>query len=328
MRTELKTSLSPKKTLLTLTLLITLSGSLCSVLGEIILPILVSLLALIFVFESREKRLYGYISSVTLVIINIATLLIGISSSFFSIQSIVLAVILALAIKKNYIKSNTAFIMTLICAVFSLAGYAILAMMITKDYSPDGVIAFYSDIFVSVKDVMVKYLVQLYTPLSEMYNIVITEEMIAEQFDQQRYMMISYIFITFFAVIGITIKIFEIFFSRLSEEQTTLKEWRFAVPAAYGYVYLILAIISIFSVNSSGLADIVISNLYNIFMIVFAYIGFNVVSSLLARKLNKFVSVIIPIGALMLSGSLACQLLSVIGVFMTINRNRFSPKAE
>ena len=328
MNIELKSSLASKKTFVLLSLFTILSGILGCVFGEIILPITVALLGIIYVFEGEGSRIFSYATSIILIVLNAVTLFLNIGSSPFSLQAIALAFILSFSLKKSYEKSNAALVMTIICGVFTLANYAILAMMISGDHTFEGVLVFYEEIASLLRNSFTEIGEKIYEPMGEMLGVKITAEFLADVFDQQLKMIISYIFIASFAFVGLGIKIFSILFNRLSNDRSAIKEWRFELSAVYAYAYLIIVLLTVFVREPNGIFFIVVNNLYNIFMVMFAYIGLNVVSKLLSRKMHKFLSVLIPIGAVLIFGSMAAQILAVVGVFSTINKNRLLPKED
>lgn len=323
MKTELKTSLPSKKSLLLLTVIAVLSGALGCIIGEIILPVTIVALALIYCLES-ENRVFSYVSSLVLVGINAITLLFAISSFLYSVQAIALSLIISIAFKKSYDKANSAYIMTLLCAGLTVAGYSILAMILTKDYSLDGVVAFYNDVVNAIKTPFADASVEIYGPFFNMVGIEMTPEHAVQIFDYCISMIISYLFISAFAVVGISTKLFGIFYARLSGDKNSVKDWRFEVSPVYGFAYVIVVLLTLFAKDPSSVFSVVVNNLYNIFMVIFAYVGINVIANLLSRKINKFLSALIPIGACLLAGSFAVQLLAVVGVFFTVNKNRFN----
>ena len=328
MNTELKASLSPKKTFALLSLLTVISGALGCILGEIILPITISRLGIIFVFEKTKGRIFGYLTSIILLVINATTIFLKISSSPFALQAIVLALILSIAFKKRFVKSNTALVMTIICGVFTIISYAILAMMISGDYSVDGVLNFYDEIVTLLKNTWMNLDVKAYEPIGKMFGVDITAELLGEIFDVQVRMIISYLFILSFGVVGLGLKFFTILFNRLSSDSRDVNEWKFELSAVYAYSYVIVMLLTVFANDPADIFYAVVNNLHNIFMVMFAYIGVNVIANILSKKMNKFLSVLIPIGAVMLLGSFATEILAVVGVFSTINKGGILPREE
>ena len=62
-------------------------------------------------------------------------------------------------------------------------------------------------------------------------------------------------------------------------------------------------------------------NLYYIFMVIYAYIGFNVLLEILKRRYSTIVSILMLAFALLIFSSLAIQLIAVVGVIFTIRKN-------
>ena len=125
---KLKSSLTNKKTLLILSLLSILLGLISVLLGDILVPLVVAVLAIILLIDDN-KRIYCIVTSSILVIINIAALVLKIGFTLFAFESIALAAILAIFFTKKNDKAETALIMTVVCAVFTLVNLAMLPMI-------------------------------------------------------------------------------------------------------------------------------------------------------------------------------------------------------
>ena len=84
---------------------------------------------------------------------------------------------------------------------------------------------------------------------------------------------------------------------------------------------MVLSFAIIFINSFDNFYFVAVYNLYNIFMVLFAYIGFKALVYLLNKKFNKAISILMIIGALVTFTSLASQLLALVGVIYTIRKN-------
>jgi hypothetical protein len=142
-------------------------------------------------------------------------------------------------------------------------------------------------------------------------------------------MVISYIVIICFAVVGIAMKLFVKLYTRLCEDISHTIYWRFMTTSVFAYFYITLMFLSVFTSTSGGVFGIAIGNLYNIFLIVYAYVGFNQAVAMLSVKVRPAVAMLIVFAVTAVAMSFALQLLAVLGVLYTIRKNREAiPKAE
>jgi hypothetical protein len=158
--------------------------------------------------------------------------------------------------------------------------------------------------------------------LLEKSDIQITEALIAEVFDKQLTSMISYIVIIGILCVGIFTKLFDALSAKLAEDISAVASWRFMTSSIFAYFYIILMILLIFTSAHGGVIGIAVSNLYNIFLVVYAYVGFNFVLALVATRMKPTTAVIVLIVVILLAMSIALQFLSMVGVLFTIRKNR------
>ncbi len=318
MSIKLKENLSHKKTLWLLAVLCALLGALSCAFGELLLPFLTGVLAALYLFDKNGKGVFSLCVSVLLIILNAAAVFFGLSVSMFGLSAPLLAVLICFAFNKGQSKADTAYVMTLICAGFSVLTCILLGMVMQNVYTLDAAVAFYTDLLDYVKSVFVSTAMQIYSET----GLEITEELIASSFDQQISMIISYLVIFSFATIGIAMKIFSFTASRCADDSSGIKEWRFLTTNVYAYFYVILALVSVFVYSTDSLFGISVLNLYNIFMVVFAYVGFNYALSLLRRRMKKWSSFIFLAVLTVMFSSLAIQFLAFLGVIFTIRKSR------
>ena len=122
-------------------------------------------------------------------------------------------------------------------------------------------------------------------------------------------------------MVGFTMKIFTAISARLAEDNRHVLCWRFSTTNIFAYFYVALVFISMFTSSGTGVFALTVANLYNIFMIIYAYIGFNFALASLSVKMKPVVAFLLIIVAVSLLASFAVSLLSMLGVFFTLRNN-------
>ena len=321
MKTELKTSLSFKKTLLILSLLCLLLGALCLALGELLLPVSAALLAVIYVFDTTERRIFSYAVSAALILINIAGLIFGITLSLFSIQAVIIALLICLSFRNGASKSDSSYLLTLICVAFIVLEGLLLAMAEVGEYTVDAAVSFYANLFDQLRAVFVNISLDMYGEIFAKAGVKLTSDVLETMFDAQLGLIISYLVIAAFCIVGITMKLFTAFSAKLAQDNRAILSWRFVTSNVFAYFYIILLIASIFTTSASGVFALTVNNLYNIFMAIYAYVGFNFAIAFLSSRMRPMFAFLIICIALLTFFSFGISLLAMIGVIFTLRIN-------
>ena len=325
---KLKSSLTNKKTLLILSLLSILLGLISVAIGDILLPLMVAVLAMIFLVDD-ERRIYFIVTSSVLVIVNIAAIVLNVGLTLFAFEGIALAALLAICFMKKSDKAEASLIMTAVCAGFTLVNLVILPMIELSTFDFGMVADYYLEMVDTFREAFVETAVEAYGQILASGGIELSESIVTELYNHQLTMAISYIVIICFAVVGIAMKLFAKLYTRLCEDNSPVIYWRFRTTSVFAYFYIALMFLSIFTSTSGGVLGITIGNLYNIFLIVYAYIGFNQAVAMLSVKVRPAVAILIIAAVTVVAMSFALQLLAVLGVLYTIRKNREAiPKAE
>lgn len=319
MNIKLKTLLPDKKTLLIISLLSLFSGVLSCIAGDILLPISIGLLSVLYLFDDNKYKPFAISVSIILLIINIVCVLQGITVSLFAPSSVILAIILCFGFSRRVTKSDIAYLMTVVCALFSLISCFLLAMMEQGEFTLDAVIVFYTELYDSFRTVFVENMMKLYTAS----GIQLTEEILVSLLDAQVDLITSYLLIGGFVTVGIAIKLFGFIVSRLIEEKKDILEWRFEASSIFAYAYVALSLISVFISFSDSVIAIPVLNLYNLFLVIFAYIGFNFATTILKMRMKTWLSILILIVLLVAFSSFTIQVLAMLGAMFTIRNNKF-----
>ena len=325
---KLKSSLTNKKTLLILSLLSILLGLISVAIGDILLPLMVAVLAMIFLVDD-ERRIYFIVTSSVLAILNIAAIVLKIGLTLFAFEGIALAALLAICFMKKSDKAETSLVMTTVCIGFTIVNLVMLPMIELNTFDFGMVADYYLEMVDSLREAFVQTAMEAYGQILASGGIEISESIVTELYNHQLTMAISYIVIICFAVVGIAMKLFAKLYTRLCEDNSPVIYWRFRTTSVFAYFYIALMFLSIFTSTSGGVLGITIGNLYNIFLIVYAYIGFNQAVAMLSVKVRPAVAILIIVVVTVVAMSFALQLLAVLGVLYTIRKNREAiPKAE
>ena len=321
MEIKLKSSLSQKKTLLILSLSCLLVGVISAFVGDIFVPVICALLALIFVFDN-DKKSFALAISVLLVVINAFAIGFGLTMNLFGLQSVIMAIVFYCAFRKSRTKTETVLILTIICAVFSVLNLALIPVNELGSFNLSGIVAYYEALITELRSLFIEIAYATYSQALQQSGIEITESIIATIFDTQLTLVISYIVIIALVCVGVFTKLFDALSAKLAEDATPVASWRFMTSSIFAYFYVAMMILLIFTSASGGVIGIAVSNLYNIFLVIYAYVGFNFVLALISTRIKPLTAVIILFVVMALTMSLALQFLSVFGVMFTIRKNR------
>ncbi|MBQ8415236.1 MAG: hypothetical protein IJX58_08330, partial [Clostridia bacterium] len=204
MKRQIKITFNYNLTVLVLSIVCVLLGAAACILGELMTPFVMGVLSAIYLFDTKSKRSVSVIVSILLLALNVLAFFFRLSISLFAPASIILSMIVNRAFIRWHTKANTAYLMTLIAAVFSLIGYLLFAMIEAGSFTFDAVIAYYSGLADYLRNIFVDSMMEIYIAS----GIKVTEEAVVTLFNQQIYMIISYILIGGFAITGIGMKVF------------------------------------------------------------------------------------------------------------------------
>ncbi len=327
MKTELKTNLSYRKTLLILSALCILSGLFSIVLGEIAVPFVTGFCAAIFVFETGRQKLFSFVVPVILIIINLlSVLLFGAVSLFWGILSIISAYIIFYAYKKSKSKFDFSLMLTGLVSVFTILSVLVVGMICVKEFSLEASLGFYGDLYSALRDDASKIIVDFYSEINgSTANGSITLSDAGEMIDAALGTLVSVVVVFGFIIAGFCFKVFAAIISRCADNREELRSWQFVPPSFYGHFYYVLILAYFFAAYNEGVFSTVIVNLYVIFMWIFAYVGFEVVrKKLFAGRRSVTVFIILALVILLFS-SFVLQILAMLGALSVTRRNPETP---
>lgn len=320
----LKSSLNNKKTMLILAILSAMLGALLCVASEFCLPILAAVLAVLYFYDSSSSRSLSCGISILVLLVNIASCILSGGYSFvLALEAVLLAAAITVCYSKGATKASTVLYTTVIASVFIVLSFASIPMIAERAISLDAVKDFYDALYATLKQSFVALLSDVYANVDiGGTEISISTEEIELAFDRVAYMLISIVIIFGLAIAGITLKIFSAFVSRLDSEPLKVSEWKFEVPVLYAYFFMALSLINIFTVSSMSVFALSMSNLYNVFLCVYAYVGIKMMYNRFSEKHSKFVVRLVIFAIILLAFSFAVQIFALIGVFYSIYQNK------
>ena len=330
MKNELKKNLTYQKTMLILSVLCIASGFLTLLISEAAIPLTAALLGAIFLFEEKGRRRYSYIVSAVLLLINASLFLIpDTMPGFFGITVILFALIISRAYSVGAEKSEAAFVMTAIAALTTLLAFIVAPMVASGELDFGVVRSFYEKLASLLREeIILAFSTALDSLSAEGTAVMIDIEQINELFDYQLNMLVSYLVIFAFFLVGATFKCFSIVVSKCAESPEPIFLWRFKTSSVFAYFYFALTVATLFIPSLDSAFAITVINLYNILMFVYFYVGFNIAVAFMAKRKKPFFAFITVLIAVMLFTSFAIELLAIIGAFFTIKANEQSIKSE
>ena len=317
MKKEFNQDVGNKKPVIFLFIMSVLTGILSSVVGHVIAAVCAGFLASLWHFETEKRRLFSYIS---IGVILVTDVLVNGLYSLIGVFAIVLGLMIFFVYKLKISKCESVFAMTLISSLLILLAYILLGMQNTEGLS---VSEYYKAFYEEYKEYFVNYFHEMYAAMPELKEtVVVSDEDIIAALDSIVSMLVSFIVIYGFVLTGIACKIFTIFVSRYSQDKKEITNWRFITPSVYAYFYLVLTLAGFFVGAEANVFALTVTNLSNIFMVVYAYIGWSCISRMLSAKKRSVVSHIFLFLAIIIFAGLALNILSFFGVFYTITVNK------
>ena len=317
MREELRKNLSRKSALTGLTLITLLFGFLTALFGELALPLYAAALALLFVCDTLTHRLLSIFAPLAVIGINI---LLGNYVATAAVFAIPAAALIAFAYAKRLSKGEYAGYVTAIYSVMIVVGVFALAMLAVGEFSFTAANGYLADILNGFTDRVLKSIEE--ASASQIYGeLSVDPETISALFESFLLVAPSFVVMIAFLLCGITFKLFSFMVSRISAQPRSVYSWRFSTNSIFAYFYVALVIFGGL-IGAADVFGIALANVQNVFMAVYAYIGFNYLYFLLSRKRSSFFVAAILVVALLMLSSLALSLLSFLGVYFTVMKNK------
>ena len=137
----------------------------------------------------------------------------------------------------------------------------------------------------------------------------------------------SIIIILGFILGGVSLKIFTGALRLICDEESRarISDWRFALPKTMYFAFWVVAILNLLSglFGASGMFSIVVANVYNVLLYVFAYVGLAVVVGFLTALFKKrSLAILATVAAIIFLGALAIELIAYFGASFVFVRKR------
>ena len=326
MNLTLKEGLDRKKIITALLLSVSISAVLCAFFGELMLPAFAAFYAILILVDGTRNKLMSIIAGAVSLLISAASFALELGTLAIPFAC-VCAWITAYAFSRGISKGELSVYLTLVCSLMiALTAYLIFASAAgTYDFA--AVIEYAKEQYVLLRDVFVEaFMTSAVEQLPELVDA-FDENTVAMLFDSVCNLCFSAIVIAAFAFSGFALKIFSGLVYKLMQNGGGIVYWRFATSNLIAYFYCILLVLNFF-VGTDGVVAITVANLFYIFMTVFAYIGYNFALSLLSKRFKFGLSVFIILMGVLLLGTFALEILSVLGVVFTHTNNRISPNTN
>ncbi len=324
MKLKIKNELQYKKTIVALSVLTVVLGAVSALVGDIGLPFVVAPLAVLMLLDSRSKRIVtSSVSTLVLASNVLITYFVNGVWSPLGIEIVLVAFIIAYTYTIGMSKAGSAAICTAVISVFVVLTMALVAVSAVGEFSVYAVKEFYSGVYNELRVTFVKGVMEMMQSASSgTSEPLLSENDVLAMFESISYLMISLVVVYSFFVAGLCYKIFTAVSCKCSREPREVLEWRFITPSLFAYFYIALMLVNLFAGASTDTLAITVANLYNIFMFVYAYVGFNFAYAMLSTRRSPAFAWLVLILGVALFASFAVQLLSMFGLMFTLYYNK------
>ncbi len=312
------------KTVMLFAAMAALFGALISAVSVLAVPPTAAFIALLLVFSYPEKR-----GSALCAVVSAGICVLAFFIGSIQLFSALTAVIIGLAIGIMYLLGRTkpeavALTAVLIIALSFIALWA-YSGSVSENYSISSMRAFYSEMYAEFKTAFLDAVRENYLNISE--PAVVAEELeafiseLSLTLDNMLLLLPSLAVIAALIISGISFKIFGAFVYKYSDNPVRILKWRFLTSNVFAAAYVVLALMNIF-LTGSGVFVIAAANIYSILNFVYAYVGFNFATALLAVRMRPSAARLVIILAVLMLSSFAVQVLAIGGVIFTFLCNK------
>jgi hypothetical protein len=317
MKFQLKESAKSLKARLIVSLLAFLGGvavSIFSQLGFLLMPLLAAPLAVVFIAEIDSGRIFSIVVPILVVALDVAF---NLCYSFNCISAVLVAVIIYLAVRYGFLaKSESAILALVLASAIAVVSFFMLGCFHAGSFDFEKVMTLYNEIIAQLEtfwtDAMKQYI--LADETGELATL-LTDGVISEMFALAVNSAFSLLVGAVFLAVGLSYKLFERMMIKRTAFPEALAAWRFSLTPVYAVFYIALAVFSMFAEGDAF--GIVILNLNNIFMFIFAYLGYLFASAFLRMRTRIRSAKMLLILAILMFSSTAVSILSYVGVFAT-----------
>ena len=321
MHSELKNNHSFVKTMIILGAVSIFTALLSVIVSDIFLPISAAFFACFMLFDRSTKK---WISIAVIAALLVACLILDLSFLLFVVTLGACALVLFFGYKKGLNKAELSLYLSILFIICTIGVLYLSGANQISDYQPASVLNYYKSTMDTLREEFISELVATLQQQGELtMEISDASEMVEMLFVSVTNLFLALAAIIGFLYAGIQIKVFTHLTRRLESSPRPRLSWHFGVSNLFAYFYVCVFLLSTFFGAMDSVLSIALMNLYYIFLIVFAYIGFNYTFAMASRSRNRRITQFFLIFAIVIMNILAAQLLSLIGVFITTMHNKF-----
>lgn len=291
-------------------------------LSDIFAVLAVAYLAATMVFDKTPRLLLSIGASLLIVVANVLCLVFTDASILSGFLTVAAGSVIAAAFRLHRSKNECVLISVTVVSLFTVGSMLLLFMRAAGSFSISAAMEVYDSVYESLKNDFINRIGDITAGMGNgNAEVVISSEDIAMMFDSVANLGIAMIIILSFAIVGISFKLFTRVVASYAKDGSIIRDWRFCPSGVFGYFYIALYLISIFLGEPSAFS-LTVMNLYYVFMVVFAYLGYGVTVAFLSQVRSSTFAYLSVIAALVLFSSIAIQILSLVGVFFAINHGK------
>lgn len=302
-------------------------AALLMTLGMLFVPFLVTAFVLIFTLEGGGKRIFSIVVPTLAVAID---LIFNGIYSLSALTAVIAAIIIYLAMTRVILtKGEAALTVTALISVVIALLLLFSAFYVVGSFDFELAIQYYSELVDDMRELWVKTMDEhiAANPDTE-FSKLMTPELIVAVFDSYISVLFSVIGILAFLLSGIAFKLISLTLPLFLVDKKEISTWRFSLSSVFGFFYLGLYVIQIF-LPGTDVASVVVLNLMNVFMFIFAYIGLGFAHSFLCYRMrNKATATLILVFVCIMFYSFAINILSFVGVFAAGLLNKMNEEGK
>ena len=319
MGSELRNNLPYGRTVFALGAFSLLFGILTAAVGMLFAPLYTGVLAAFWLYEKRTK---GILAPAVAILVIFVSVLLGNFVPAVELFSALSALLIALAFSKGMSKGELGGYVTALFTIMIIVSFVGLACLKMNDFSFDAVKSYAEGLYGNYSSMILEGLEEMKATLPEQSLAGLpNEEVVLLLLDGVINALPSMTVILAFLLCGVSLKVFSGVASRIDGAPQRVLEWRFTTNNIFAWFYVAVALLSVIAGASDVLA-IAIININNVFMAVYAYIGFCFVKAMMTMRRSSGFATLMLIAIILLMSSFALTVLSYVGVYFTIARNK------
>lgn len=325
MKYKLDSKFDYKKTFAMFSALALLFGLLCSAFSLFAVPFAAAYIAALIVFSFPKKH-----GAITAAAVSTAICVVGAAFGAISLFAALLAAVIGCSIGLTYVfgrtKTEAVAVTASLAVIVALLAVWIFSWSITGSATLTSMRGFYSEQYSLFKSQLDSSLRSQYASLGDQISGADLESAITLTMSYLDYAMqlLPAIFVIMALILsGFAFKMFGLTVYKHSKDTSNIIAWRFKTSNVFVIFYIISAIVHMFA-SETDVLTVSFTNLYLIMNFVYAYIGYNFVTALLAQKMRIGIARLIVIAAALMFSSFSVQILAIGGVVFTFICNKAS----